>query len=89
MKKFLFTFIATIIGIFALIFSLILAIPVAIFALITGKKIKKNLEEELKKRGFNTAQNGFSQQTSQSHQDKGNVYDGDYEEVHKDHQKLP
>ncbi|EEY99050.1 hypothetical protein VOA_001399 [Vibrio sp. RC586] len=70
MNRFLITLLSMITGVFALIFSLLLAIPLAIIALITGKR----LEKQLKARAFQ-----FSQQAAyQSHSD---VIEGECEEV--------
>ncbi|WP_413283396.1 hypothetical protein [Vibrio sp. MA40-2] len=46
MKKLLITITIVILSIFALVFSLLFAIPLTFLALITGIKIKNNLEPE-------------------------------------------
>ncbi len=68
MTRFLVTVLALITGFFALAFGLLLAIPLTIAALITGKRIEK----QLYRRPFYQAQN------NQAH---GNTIDGEYEEV--------
>ncbi|MGR5220430.1 hypothetical protein ACPV4B_09335 [Vibrio parahaemolyticus] len=66
MKKALLTIIAMFIGFVAMMFSLLLAIPLTIAAFFTGKRIKKQLDQEL----------------AQHHQAmNGNTIEGEYEEV--------
>ncbi|MBY7836045.1 hypothetical protein KW460_03080 [Vibrio fluvialis] len=66
MYRFLVTALTLITGFFALMFSLLLAIPLTIAAIITGKR----LEKQLKRRPFYQAQGN-----------QGNVIDGEFEEV--------
>ncbi|MGR5175647.1 hypothetical protein [Vibrio mediterranei] len=66
MKKALLTIIAMFIGFVAMMFSLLLAIPLTIAAFFTGKRIKKQLDQELAQ--HQQAMNG-------------NTIEGEYEEV--------
>ncbi|RBM25214.1 hypothetical protein DLR60_17955 [Vibrio tarriae] len=70
MNRFLITLLSLITGVFALIFSLLLAIPLTIAALITGKR----LEKQLKARAYQFHQ----QATYTTH---SNVIEGEYEEI--------
>ncbi|MFG0607516.1 hypothetical protein ACF8CX_17665 [Vibrio mimicus] len=70
MNRFLITLLSMITGVFALIFSLLLAIPLAIIALITGKR----LEKQLKARAFQ-----FNQQAA--YQSRSDVIEGECEEI--------
>ncbi|EKO3408505.1 hypothetical protein ACRTC7_05815 [Vibrio fluvialis] len=66
MYRFLVTALTLITGFFALMFSLLLAIPLTIAAIITGKR----LEKQLKRHPFYQTQGN-----------QGNVIDGEFEEV--------
>ena len=66
MKKALLTIIAMFIGFVTMMFSLLLAIPLTIAAFFTGKRIKKQLDQELSQ--HQQAMNG-------------NTIEGEYEEV--------
>ncbi|SEF55344.1 hypothetical protein [Vibrio hangzhouensis] len=66
MKKALLTIIAMFIGFVAMMFSLLMAIPLTIAAFFTGKRIKKQLDQELAQ--HQQAMNG-------------NTIEGEYEEV--------
>ncbi|MBY6198343.1 AsmA family protein [Vibrio hangzhouensis] len=66
MKKALLTIIAMFIGFVTMMFSLLLAIPLTIAAFFTGKRIKKQLDQELAQ--HQQAMNG-------------NTIEGEYEEV--------
>ena len=68
MNRFLITLLSLITGVFALIFSLLLAIPLTIAALITGKR----LEKQLKARAF---------QFKSSATYHANVIEGECEEI--------
>jgi len=68
MNRFLVTTLTLITGFFALVFGLLLAIPLTIAALITGKR----LEKQLQRRPF------YQAQSNPTH---GNTIDGEYEEV--------
>ncbi|KQA23192.1 hypothetical protein V7T16_15245 [Vibrio metoecus] len=74
MNRFLITLLSMITGVFALIFSLLLAIPLAIIALITGKR----LERQLKARAYQ-----FNQQAAYT--THSNVIEGEYEEISPRH----
>ncbi|MGC9422025.1 MULTISPECIES: hypothetical protein [Vibrio] len=67
MYRFLVTTLTLVCGLFALIFSLLLAIPLMIVALITGKR----LEKQLKRRPFHQAKNN----------ENSDVIEGEFEEV--------
>lgn len=58
MNRFIMTTFALVTGFFALIASLILAIPLAIAALITGKKIEKQLKASAHHHGQRTTIEG-------------------------------
>lgn len=66
MKKALLTIIAMFIGFVTMMFSLLLAIPLTIAAFFTGKRIKKQLDQDLAQ--HQQAMNG-------------NTIEGEYEEV--------
>ena len=72
MYRFLVTTLALITGFFALMFSLLLTIPLAIAAVITGKR----LEKQLKRRPFYQAQGN-----------PGHVIDGEFEDVSGGHHR--
>lgn len=67
MYRILVTALTLMCGFFALIFSLLIAIPLTIAALITGKR----LEKQLKRRPFHQAQNN----------ENIHIIEGEYEEV--------
>ncbi|AOY45640.1 hypothetical protein IG517_13160 [Vibrio cholerae] len=70
MNRFLITLLSLITGVFALIFSLLLTIPLTIAALITGKR----LEKQLKTRAFQF-------KSSATYQPHANVIEGECEEI--------
>ncbi|EJL6337364.1 hypothetical protein ACTJ2S_001193 [Vibrio cholerae] len=70
MNRFLITLLSLITGVFALIFSLLLAISLTIAALITGKR----LEKQLKARAFQF-------KSSETYQPHANVIEGECEEI--------
>ncbi|EKF9808794.1 hypothetical protein BFX12_15965 [Vibrio cholerae] len=70
MNRFLITLLSMITGVFALIFSLLLAIPLTIIALITGKRLQK----QLKARTYQ-----FNQPAAYT--THSNVIEGEYEEI--------
>ncbi|MGY3572034.1 hemolysin E [Vibrio paucivorans] len=70
MNRFFVGIIALVTGMFALIFSLLMAIPLAIAALITGKRIQKQMKQQ-----------GYASPFEQPQQ--ANVIEGECEEVRK------
>ncbi|MFA0087752.1 hypothetical protein [Vibrio sp. 10N.261.51.F12] len=69
MKNLLVTISALIIGFFAMIFSLLMAIPLAIVTFITGNRIKKQMEQQLKTQPY------YQEPSS------GKTIEGEYENV--------
>ncbi|QXO15486.1 MULTISPECIES: FxsA family protein [Vibrio] len=65
MSRFIVTTLTLVTGFFAVMFGLLLAIPLTLVAIITGKRIEK----QLKRRPFNPAQNN------------ANVIEGEFEEI--------
>ena len=81
MNRLIVTTLALITGFFTLVFALVMAIPLAIVALITGKRLQKQMQNHINARRVNESRRTqFSDASAFSHT---NTIDGEFEEVNR------
>ncbi|MEZ9230979.1 hypothetical protein AB4259_07855 [Vibrio amylolyticus] len=75
MNRLIVSTLALITGFFTLVFALVMAIPLTIVALITGKRLQKQMQNHMNANQFGAA--------TQPQYTNANTIDGEYEEVNR------